>query len=160
MAQKRFIGVMIIGGLLTFIGGLTSFILFLEAIESVRLFGSESVGLSSLESLQGFVLYATLPVLMYTTGVGLLSARPWAHRLVTQWIPAAWFLYFFHMACLIVRSQFDMERAGLGELLSSHPEVFLRVFWRYALLVGGMVFYFYRPLIRQHFEEAREAVRI
>lgn len=142
-----------LGGLMTVIGGFSTLVMFIEFLDSLRLFGPTSVLVNSPASLAGFLLYGTLPILFYTAGIGLITGRPWAWRAVVFIIPVIMLFYFFNFACNLTRHQLGTYDGNPSELFAAAPEVFFSVFLRYLLLFGPLIFYFHQPNVTRFFQE-------
>lgn len=77
MIKRRPVGLTILGGLLTFIGSFTSLVIFIEMVDSLVAFGFDSILITSGAAFGGFFIYGLMPIILYSTGIGLLMSRPW-----------------------------------------------------------------------------------
>ena len=143
--MSRPLGVTIIAGLLTLIGGFSSFVVFLAVIDSLRLFGLSSILVYSSGSLLGFLLYGALPVLFYATGIGLFQLRSWARRSITYFIPMIMFLWVMNLAYKLTSGQ-----SGDPVTHAAHkgPEIFFSCLLIYLFCTIFVAWYFSRPSIR------------
>lgn len=155
MIKQRPLGISIVGGLLTVIGGFASLVIFIEMIDSLASFGFGSILISSISSFGGFLLYGLVPILFYSTGIGLLMSRPWARWSLVFVIPPLTFVFGFHMACHVARRESAVYGAMAVELVFSHFGIFANMFFRLALIFIPLLFYVHRPLVSAYFEEEK-----
>jgi hypothetical protein len=87
MEQKRSISLTILGGIFVFAGGSVTFIILLDVFYSVSRFGFKTVAITNLETFRGFLIFAVMPIIIYTTGIGILLLRSWARKIVVYIIP-------------------------------------------------------------------------
>lgn len=149
--MKRPIGLNIIAGGLTVIGGFTSVLVFLAVLDSMRLNGIASILVYSPSSLLGFLLYGALPVLFYSTGLGLFQFRPWARKSVLVLIPLISFGWIWNISYKMTYEEVITEHSVL--LVKGGPEMFLGLFSLYFLLFIPIFLYFSRPSVRILFVE-------
>ncbi len=152
MLQTRPLGVTVVAGLLTFIGGLTTVIMIIVMIDSMNIFGFNSIFIISFSSFLGFLLYGCIPVAFYVTGIGLFSSRPWAHQAMLKLIPAVTTVYFLHLACVAGRRAAGWPSANFFELLIPYAGLFFNYLLRSCLLCLPLVYYGSRPLVKTYFE--------
>ena len=124
MAAQRTIGITILGGIFIFVGGLTTLFIFFELVDSVNRYGLESLTIKSFEAFRGFFAFAILPMVIYSTGIGILLLRSWARRITVYFIP------------LCTLTLFATENN--------------LIFW--LLIVCLLLIYFNRPKIKSQFE--------
>lgn len=142
MIRKKPVGVIIIGAIMTFLGGFSSLIIFVEVIDSLRLFGFSSIWITSLYALEGFFLYAGMPIIMYTTGIGLFMYRSWARISILYVLPVMSFFFFFNIACNMIRERsYYIENLNF-DLLIANFDVLVSVFLRYMFIVIPIIIYF------------------
>jgi len=87
VAESRPIGVTIFGSVLVFLGGLASFIVLLEIFDSVNIYGIDAIAIISSNSFRGFLVFAMVPVMLYSAGLGILLLRSWARKVAVFLIP-------------------------------------------------------------------------
>lgn len=153
MPPERPFGILIIAAVLTFWGGVTSFILIVEIIDSIRFYGFESLLVTSLVGLVGFILYAALPVLVYWTGIGVFEAKRWSYVSVTRWIPVL-------MACFLLNFTYNAIKSKTGELYLTFGEIFFRHFDDFFKMLAGyfitcapLLYYLRQNTVRSYFTE-------
>ena len=153
MNKRRPFGVAVLGGLMTVIGGFSTLVVFIEFIDSLRMYGFPSILINSFDALMGFFIYGTFPILFYTAGIGVITGRRWAWRAVVFAVPVIMSFYFFNLACNLSRGHLGRYDLGPQELFDIVPEIFFSVFLRYLLLFGPLVFYFLQPDVQEFFRE-------
>lgn len=151
MPTSRPLGITVIGGFFTVIGGTSSLVIFLEIIDSMRFFGMDSVFIIGYSSLWGFILYGGTPILLYATGMGLFMAKPWARRFTITILPILLLNLLFNITCNVLRERFYLYSMPFYKLFPLFPEVFFAVALRLCLIVLPLIFYFTRPRIRRYF---------
>jgi len=152
MLQERPLGVTLVAGLLTFIGGLTTVVMIIYVIDSMNIFGFNSLFIVSIPSLLGFVLYGCIPVVFYSTGIGLFSSRPWAHRAMITLIPGITLMFFIHLACVAARRMSGWSTATVFHLFFPYFGTFVNYLFRCALVCLPLMYYGTRPLVVAYFE--------
>lgn len=153
--MKRPLGVTVLAGILTFVGGLSSVIIFIEMIDSIRFFGFESIGISSLSSLLGLIIFGGTPVLLYSAGVGLFLSQAWARVAVQIVIPLLLFAYFFNLALTIAYQNTLLWSPSFWDILGEQSDVFFNILFRYTILIGPLIYYFSHPRIVEYFRKAQ-----
>ena len=149
---QRPLGVILFGGFLTLVGAFGSLLVLIEMIDSITAFGIGTVFIDSPRSLLGFLLYGGIPILFYSTGIGLFLAQPWARTSVLLYIPLVGLFFFLHLALNLARILTDAYTAPVWEVLWHSPGTFLNVIIRYVLLISPIVWYFRKPEITEYFE--------
>lgn len=144
-------GVTIAGGVLTFIGGFSSFVLILGLLEELQRGGWAAIAITGPASLLGFLLYGLLPLLVYSTGVALLSLRPWSYKCVVFVLPVYGFFFCLHQVVGQIQRQLFWPEARVVDLIAARPEVFWRVMLQYLLLAGPFLIYFCRSTVYHRF---------
>lgn len=153
MPLKKPLGVTIFASLLTVIGGFTSVVIFIELIDSIRFFGAASIGISSIISFFGFIIFAITPVLLYASGVGLFLSQPWAWKAVVYFLPVLLFFFFANLAYGVAWERSVLLDPSPVEVIFENTDVFVNVFFRYAVLVLPVIYYFTRPVVVLYFEQ-------
>lgn len=143
--MSRPLGVTIIAGLLTLVGGFFSFFVFLAVVDSLRLFGFSSILIYSSSSFLGFLLYGALPVLFYITGIGLFQLRPWARQSISYFIPLIMLIWLWNLAYKLT---YEQSSGPLPQTAHKGPEVFLGLFMIHLFFTIFLNWYFSRPSIR------------
>jgi hypothetical protein len=152
MRKRRPVGITVIGAVLTFIGGFSSLVIFIEMIDSMATYGFFSVMITSPAALIGFLIYGLIPIIFYSTGIGLFTSRPWARQSLIFIIPALVMIFGFHMACNAAKRHSGMYHAMAIELLFSNFPLFLNMFFRLSLLLLPSIIYANRPNIVNFFK--------
>ncbi|MDP2654302.1 MAG: hypothetical protein Q8Q08_09750 [Candidatus Omnitrophota bacterium] len=150
--KKRPIGIPVTGGLLIFSGGVGILAILFQVIDSLRVYGIGSLLITSPTALIGFVLYGMLPVLLYSSGVGIFLLRPWAWWNVTYLIPALLIVFFLCMTTIVLREQLHLHETSAIDLVIAYPVLYLNSLVRGLLLSVPLHFYFRRSSIMAWFE--------
>jgi len=120
----RTLGITVIGTTFVIIGGITSFIVLFEVVDSLSNGGVGSIVVYNLRSFRGFMVFAFMPLFIYSLGMGVLLLQPWARKTIIFIFPL---LVMFFM---VTSSNF--------------------LFWLIA--VSFLVYYFTRPEIKSQYE--------
>lgn len=151
--MRRPLGVTIIAGIFIFVGGFTSVIIFIEMIDSIRFFGPSSIGVVSIESLVGLIIFAGTPLILYSTGIGLFMAQAWSRQACLTVIPFLLFLYFVNLSVTAAYRESVLLSPSTFAVLSENPEIPLKMLLRFALLALPLMYYFRHPTVVRYFLE-------
>jgi len=110
----RPLGITILAGLLILIGGFLTLVILFEFIFSWWFSGLEFVLIRNTSAFFGFIRYGFLPVVFYSTGVGLFAGRIWAYFSLLYIMPLALLVFAFHLAHAQARAL--IHRSGLSTL--------------------------------------------
>ena len=124
MAAKRTLGLTILGVIFIVVGGLTVLTIFFEVLDSINRYGMRSIAITNYEAFRGFFMYMGLPIILYSTGIGILLLQAWARKVVLYVIPVLTLIFL-----------------GIGNI-----SIFGLLF------LGLMVIYFSRPAVRRQFD--------
>jgi hypothetical protein len=144
------LGVKIWAVILVLIGGFLSLVTILEIFDSVRFYGFQSIFISNLESLIGFIIYGVTPILFYVTGIGLLQRHPRARFIAVSFIPFFLFLFIGNLA-LHFAATFARRGMPSQELMTLRGVLFLKCFLFYLLIVLPLITYLSRKDIKKYF---------
>ena len=153
MPKYRPLGITIFAILLTFIGGFLTLILFFEVLATISFSGLGSILITNIQSLGGFVIYGAAPVILYVTGVGLFTSRPWALKSVMFIIPPLLFMSFMNLACSVAQSHSYLYMLKMKDLIKYTPEPFLILFIIYLIIILPLIIYFRNPFIINYFNK-------
>lgn len=151
--KRQPLGIIIIGSILTFLGGLFSLVIVIEIIDSLVRFGFESLQLTSTTSLLGFFIFGVIPVILYSTGMGLFMARPWARMTLIILIPCLALSYGFYAASRIASQETGLyDVTPLGMVLT-YSSVFLNVTAKMILVSLPIIIYACQPQVKAYFRK-------
>lgn len=150
--MKRPLGITLIAGLTTFIGGTMTLVIFIETIDALRFLGLYGISVDTPLAMLGFVFYGLMPVVFYTTGLGLFMSYRWAYRLAVSLLPGFSTVLIFHVLTNAMRQRY-YYRIGFLKVLLLKPQIFLWVGLFYLCVVLPMVSYLKTPYVRLYFGE-------
>ena len=156
--QKRPLGVALVSSLMIVVGGFSTLIIFIFILDSVRLYGLNSLMISSPLAFAGFVLYGVTPLLFYSTGVSLYMAKPWARKVTVTVIPLASFFLFFNWKYRLLLAQSMLLNPGFFDVLLDQTGYFLQSFLQYLLVCVPLVSYFSKPQVKSYFSPETAAL--
>lgn len=152
--MKRPLGLTIIAGLVTLLGGTITLSLGFEVINAVRFSGLYGVSIGNPDALTGFLLYGLLPVLFYALGIGLYLGRYWAYGFVFKIFPFLFFLFLVSSFASVVRMRM-YGSVGFFRLLFLRPQI---IFWALFLslcIVWPILNYLKLPYVERYFQDAK-----
>ena len=152
MPERRPLGVTILSALFTFIGGVASFGILLDVIDSLRFFGLSSLAISSPAALLGFMMYAGAPVAFYATGIGLFSGSKWARYLVVRVDPIFIFFFFFNVAYTLGRKKPYLQHALPLKVMMASAANFSQIILLGIIIIAFLMMYFNKPSVKNYFE--------
>jgi len=150
--MKRPLGITLIAGLTTFVGGTMTLVVFIEAVDALRLLGLYGISVDTPGSLMGFVFYGLMPLVFYATGVGLFMSHRWAYRLAISLLPGLFTVLIFHVITNAMRQRYYYP-VSFFKVLIMKPQIFLWVGLFYACVVLPMLSYLKTPYIQLYFGE-------
>ena len=153
MPLERPFGVLIIAAVFTVWGGVASFILIVEIIDSIRFHGLGSLMITNPASLAGFVLYAALPALVYSTGIETFEAKRWAYAYITRWIPVLMLCFLLNVTYNTVRIKTGLYTITFFEMFFSHFDDFVGLLAGYTVILVPLLYYLRQPNVFQYFTE-------
>jgi len=156
MPLKKPLGIPIFAGVLTVAGGFTSVIIFIELIDSIRFYGTSSIGISSFVSLFGFMIFAITPVILYSSGVGLFLSQYWSWQAVVYVLPALLFGFFGNLAYRMAWETSVLLEPTPLDIIFENTDIFVNVFMRYIVLVAPALYYFTRPVVKLYFAQFKK----
>jgi hypothetical protein len=153
MPQERPFGVLIIASVLTVWGGVASFILIVEIIDSIRFYGLASLMITNPASFAGFILYAALPIMVYSTGIAVFEAKRWAYVSTTRWIPVLMLCFLLNVTYNTLRIKTGLYNVAFLEMFFSHFDDFTGVLAGYAVTVMPLLYYLRQASVHAYFSE-------
>lgn len=156
MPTQKPLGIYIFGGLFTFIGGVTTLLLIIDIIDSLRFAGFDSILINNYDSFAGFLLYGCTPILFYFSGVGLFMSRKWARKLTIFTIPILTGFLSINMASHIAQSQVSTHYSDFFTLLFNNLHIFFTLFFIYLLINLPLLIYFNNLKIILYFEKIEQ----
>jgi len=153
MPAERPFGILIIAAVLTFWGGVGSFILAIDIIDSIRFYGFASLMINSVPALGGFVLYAALPILTYMTGMGVFEARRWAYKAVRYWLPLIMLMFLLNFGYNKIRIDTAQYHLSFLKIFFYHFDQFIAMLTAYAVTVLAIFYYMRIFTVRGYFTE-------
>jgi hypothetical protein len=151
MAEKRPIGIAVIGSFLTVVGGFTTFLLLIAIFDSLRIQGIKSLWISSPTSFFGFILYGVTPVLFYFTGINLMLSKAWARKAVLFIIPLVSLLFTVHIAFNMAVQRSHLIHQGIGELVTEQFGLFCAFILVFLFVFVPIEYYLNHPRIALYF---------
>ncbi len=151
--MKRPLGVSALSIIMTCVGSIFSFVIFIEVLDALRVGGLYAVTISSPVALAGFFLYGCLPVIFYSAGVGLYMSREWARALTVSVACPAIFFLLLNFVYNAIKTQYRLYHLNVFEFYIENPVLLIEIIAVYAVLVAPIIVYLRLPRVKRYFAE-------